>query len=233
MHGHESFTLLSQIPGFGEIPNHVLMAIIVAVALVVCGSIATMLSSKTATVLVPEGKLTFRNFFDILAEKLYAMCESVMGEHEAEKYFPVIATLFVFIFFSNLFGLIPGFLPATDNINTTLATGFFVFLYYNFQGIRANGIGYLKHFFGPVWYLAPLMLVIEIMAHVFRPISLALRLRGNIQGDHVVLSVMSSLVPYGVPVIFLGLGLFVAIVQAYVFCLLTMVYISLSTAHDH
>ena len=94
-------------------------------------------------------------------------------------------------------------------------------------------MGYLKHFLGPVLWLAPLLLVIEIATHVFRPISLALRLRGNIMGDHVVLGVFSNLVPYLLPVIFYGLGVFVAFVQAFVFCLMTMVYISLSTAHDH
>lgn len=233
MHEHEAFTLLKLIPGLEHVPNHVAMAILVAIGLVIAGGIATLLLKKMGDATIPEGKLTFRNFFDILAEKLYQLCVDVMGEHEAEKYFPVIATLFIFILFSNLFGLIPGFLPSTDNINTTLAAGAFVFLYYNWQGFRSHGIGYVKHFFGPVWYLAPLMLIIEIMGHVFRPISLALRLRGNIQGDHVVLGVMTSLVPYFLPIIFLVLGLFVAVVQAFVFSLLTMVYISLSTAHDH
>ncbi|HRK01971.1 MAG TPA: F0F1 ATP synthase subunit A [Oligoflexia bacterium] len=234
MHGEHSFTWISLIPGLEHAPNHVVMTVIVAILAVVMGGIATMqLNAAGGAIIVPESKLTFRNFFDLVAEKLYGFCETTLGEHEAKTYFPVIGTLFIFIFFSNLFGLIPGFLPSTDNINTTLAVGLFVFIFYNIQGFKANGVGYLKHFLGPVWYLAPLMLVIEIVSHVFRPLSLALRLRGNIQGDHVVLGVMSSLVPYLVPVIFMLLGLFVAFVQAFVFCLLTMVYISLSTAHDH
>jgi F-type H+-transporting ATPase subunit a len=118
-------------------------------------------------------------------------------------------------------------------MNTTLALGIFVFLYYNYVGLRANGIGYLKHFLGPMLWLAPLMLIIELASHIFRPLSLALRLRGNIMGDHVVLSVFSGLVPYLLPVIFYGIGVFVAFIQAFVFVLMTMVYISLSTAHDH
>jgi F-type H+-transporting ATPase subunit a len=118
-------------------------------------------------------------------------------------------------------------------MNTTLALGVFVFLYYNFAGLRAHGLSYLKHFLGPVLWLSPLLLFIELASHLFRPLSLALRLRGNIQGDHVVLSVFSGLVPYLLPVVFYGLGLFVAFLQAFVFCLMTMVYISLSTAKEH
>lgn len=232
MHEHEHFTVLSLIPGLEHAPFHVITAVFVAVVLIVGGAIATLISKKK-DVTVPESKLTFRNFFDLIAEKLYGLCESVMGEHATEVYFPVVATLFLFIFFSNFLGLIPGILPPTDNINVTMAAGVFVFLYYNYRGFRENGFGYLKHFFGPVWYLAPLMFVIEVVSHIFRPVSLALRLRGNMMGDHAVLGVFLSLTPYGIPVIFYGLGLFVSFVQAFVFCLLTMVYINLSTAHDH
>ncbi len=233
MHEHEPFTWLSKIPGLEHAPNHLVTAVLVAALLVVCGVAATALAKAAGDTTIPEGHLSFRNFFEIVAEKLYGLCGTVMGEHAAEAYFPVIGTLFMFIFTCNLIGLIPGFLPPTDNINVTLAAGLFVFIYYNFHGIKANGIGYLKHFLGPVWYLAPLMLVIELVSHVFRPISLALRLRGNMMGDHAVLGVFLSLVPYVVPVIFYALGVFVAVVQAFVFCLLTMVYINLSTAHDH
>jgi F-type H+-transporting ATPase subunit a len=235
MHGeHEAFTLLSLVPGLEHYPNHVVMSVVVGVLLVVMGAVATLkLKAAGDTALIPDGTLTFRNFFELIAEQLFALCESVMGEHEAEEYFPVIATLFVFIFTCNFVGLIPGFLPPTDNINVTLAAGLFVFFYYNYQGFRKNGISYIKHFFGPVWYLAPLMLIIELVSHVFRPLSLALRLRGNMMGDHAVLGVFLGLVPYGIPVIFYALGVFVAFVQAFVFCLLTMVYINLSIAHDH
>lgn len=234
MHEHEPFTLISKVPGLEHIPNHLVTAILVAVILVVSGLVATALMKSAGDTVIPDSKLTFRNFFEIVAEKIYGLCENVMGEHAAEEYFPVIGTLFIFIFSCNVIGLIPGFLPPTDNVNVTLAAGAFVFFYYNWRGLRANGIGYLKHFFGPVWYLAPLMFIIELVSHFFRPISLALRLRGNMMGDHTVLSVFLGLTPYyGVPVIFYGLGLFVSFIQAFVFCLLTMVYINLSTAHDH
>ena len=237
MHEGHGFNWLQLIPGLEEAPNHVVMSVLIAVILIVTTFVArgqlmrSMRSSEGG--LVPEPTLTYRNFFEIVAEGLFKLTENVIGHHDAPTYFPVIGCLFVFIFTSNLIGLIPGFLPPTDNLNTTLALGLFVFAYYNFAGLRANGIGYLKHFLGPVLWLAPLMLVIEIASHVFRPLSLALRLRGNIMGDHVVLGVFSSLVPYLLPVIFYGLGVFVAFIQAFVFCLMTMVYISLSTAHDH
>jgi len=233
--GH--FSWLAMIPGMEHTPHHVPMTILVAVLLVATMAIARLQLTRAAAspggAIIPPEKLTYRNFFEILAESLYGLTESVLGKHDAPIYFPIVGTLFCFIFTANLVGLIPGVLPPTDNLNTTLALGSFVFLYYNFAGIRANGLGYLKHFFGPLIWLAPLFLVIEIVSHVFRPISLALRLRGNIMGDHIVLGVFSSLVPYILPVVFYGIGMFVAFIQAFVFCLMTMVYISLSTAHDH
>jgi len=231
------FTWLSLVPGLDHAPNHVVTAIGVVVALTALTAAASMQLSRRMkdmdSALVPEPKLNFRNFFEILAEKLYGLTEQTLGEHNAPKYFPLIGTLFVFIFTSNILGLIPGFLPPTDNLNTTLAISAFVFLYYNFKGLQANGLGYLKHFMGPVWWLAPLMFAIELISHLIRPISLAFRLRWNITGDHIVMGVFSDLVPLLVPIIFLGLGLFVSLIQAFVFCMMTMVYISLATAHDH
>jgi F-type H+-transporting ATPase subunit a len=235
MHESHHFSWLA-LAGVGEESNHVVMSIIIGAILIVTTFIASAQVKrvmKTENGLIPDAKITYKNFFEIIAEKLYALTESVIGHHDAPLYFPVIGSLFVFIFACNIIGLIPGFLPPTDNMNTTFALGVFVFLYYNFVGLRANGIGYLKHFLGPMLWLAPLMVIIELASHIFRPLSLALRLRGNIMGDHVVLSVFSGLVPYLLPVIFYGIGVFVAFIQAFVFVLMTMVYISLSTAHDH
>lgn len=243
MHEQESFNWIQLIPGIEHAPNHVVHAILIAGLMLITMAFARLSLSratkKESGAIVPAPTLTYRNFFEILAEKLYGLCEQVMGAHDAKEYFPFVGTLFCFIFFSNLIGAIPGFTPPTENLNTTLALGAFVFLYYNVHGIRAQGVGgHIKHFFGPTWswslcWLAPLMFAIEIVSHLFRPLSLGLRLRGNIMGDHVVHGVFSALVPIGLPVIFLGLGVFVAFIQAFVFSLMTMVYISLSTAHDH
>lgn len=233
--GHPFYWLdLLNVP---EETGHVVMALVVAGLLVITTAIARTQLVRQMTAaeggLVPDDHWSFKNFFEIIAESLYKLTESVIGHHEAPTYFPIIGTLFLFIFASNLVGLIPGFLPPTENFNTTLGLGIFVFLYYNYAGLRAHGISYLKQFMGPVLWLAPLMFIIEVASHIFRPLSLALRLRGNIMGDHVVLGVFSGLVPYLLPVIFYGLGVFVAFIQAFVFCLMTMVYISLSISHDH
>jgi F-type H+-transporting ATPase subunit a len=226
-----------EMAGVPEMYNHVVMSAFVAVVLVVTTVIARGQLVRTMGLaegsLVPEKNWTFKNFFEIIAESLFKLTESVIGHHDAPTYFPLIGTLFVFIFTSNLLGLIPGILPPTENMNTTLAFGLFVFIYYNYAGLRAHGFSYVKQFIGPLWWLAWLIFPIEVVSHVFRPISLALRLRGNIMGDHIVLSVFSGLVPYLLPVIFYGLGVFVAFIQAFVFCLMTMVYISLSISHDH
>jgi F-type H+-transporting ATPase subunit a len=237
MHEEHGFNLLAHLPGFQELPNHVGMTVLVGLILLSTTLVARsqlIRSMKTEEGgLIPEPTLTFRNFFEIVAESLFKLTESVIGQEEAATYFPIIGMLFVFIFTSNLLGLIPAFQPSTDNMNTTLALGAFVFIYYNYAGFRSHGAAYFKHFLGPVMWLAPLMLVIELASHIFRPVSLALRLRGNILGDHIVLGVFSGLVPYFLPVVFYGLGVFVAFIQAFVFCLMTMVYISLSTSHDH
>ena len=238
-HSEHGFNWLSFIFSNDEIHHygHVYMTIAVMV-LILIGAILARLQLNSAIKredagMIPDSKLTFRNFFEILAEKLYALAESVMGKHNAKLYFPIVGVLFVYIFTSNIIGMIPGLLPPTDNLNTTFALGAFVFIYYNYVGIRTSGLAYFKHFLGPVLWLSPLILVVEIASHIFRPISLGLRLRGNIMGDHVVLGIFNDLTPYLVPAVFYGIGLFVCLVQAFVFCLMTMVYISLSATHDH
>lgn len=237
MHEEHGFNLLHYLPIFRDLPIHIGMTILVGLLLVGTTLVArnhlTKVMKTPSGGLVPDASLTYKNFFEVIAESLFKLTENVIGQKDAPLYFPVIGTLFLFIVTCNLIGLIPFFSPPTDNLNTTLALGAFVFVYYNFAGFRAHGIAYLKQFLGPILWLAPLMLVIELASHIFRPISLALRLRGNIMGDHIVLGVFSGLVPYLLPVIFYGLGVFVAFVQAFVFCLMTMVYISLSTSHDH
>jgi F-type H+-transporting ATPase subunit a len=237
MHGEHGFNFVEHLPVIGHWPNHVVMSILISVVLVLLTWVARVQLGRVRKTpgggLVPDSKLTFRNFFELVAESLYNMTESVLGRHDAEKYFPVIGSLFVFIFVSNLAGLIPGFLPPTDNLNVTLALGIVVFFYFMALGFKEHGIAYLKHFVGPVWWLFFLMIPIEIISTLIRPVSLAFRLRGNISGDHMVLALFSNMTPVLVPVIFYGLGLFVSFVQAFVFCLLTMVYVQLATAHDH
>ncbi len=215
-----------------HLPNHVVTFAIVAILLCVAGVSYRISTRKLSCMVVPGETTSLRNIIEALGEFLYGLCKSVLGEKDAQKHYTTIGSIFILIFFSNLIGLIPGFLPPTDNINTTLALGAFVFLYYNYHGIRTQGVvGHIKHFLGPVWYLAFLIFPIELISHAVRPVSLALRLRGNMFGDHLVLGIFSDLVPWIVPIPFMVLGLFVCFIQAFVFTLLTMVYISLATAH--
>ncbi len=234
--GH-GFNWIASTPGLASLPNHTVMSSFVVLLLLVTtwvarGQLMQAMSSAEGSI-IPDRKMTFKNFFEIIAESLYGLTQAILGEKEAPKYFHVVGCLFLYIFVSNLLGLIPGILPPTDNLNTTFALGLFVFIYYNYLGFKEHGIGYLKTFMGPVLLLAPLIFAIELVSHLVRPLSLALRLRGNIVGDHLVLSIFHELIPQLVPVIFYGVGLFICFIQAFVFCLLTMVYISLSTSHDH
>jgi len=181
---------------------------------------------------VPDEKFNLRNFVELMAGLILGLGTEIMGEKNAKKFFPVLASIFLFIFFNNVIGLIPGFLPPTDNINTTLACGAFIFVYYNIMGFKEHGVSYVKHFLGPVLWLAPLMLPIELISNAVRPLSLGLRLFGNMTGDHLVLGIFSKLVPIGVPIPFMALGLFVSFFQAFIFVILSMIYLTLALSHD-
>jgi F-type H+-transporting ATPase subunit a len=229
------FTFLGQLEHVLNVPQHVLTFVMVGVVFLLIGILYRSKVSNIKNTAVPDKGITFRNVFEAIGQFVYNLARNIMGEEQAKRYYTVIVLLFSFIFINNIVGLIPGFLPPTDNFNTTLALGMFVFLYYNYQGIKEQGlIGHIKHFMGPVWYLAILIFPIELISHSVRPLSLGLRLKGNMEGDHLVLSIFSGLVPYIVPIPFYVIGLFVCFMQAFVFTLLTMVYISLATAHhDH
>jgi len=153
--------------------------------------------------------------------------------HQARFFFISILGIFVFILFLNLLGIVPGFSPPTGSLSTTFAFGVIIFLMYNYYGFKEHGISYLKHFAGPVLFLAPLMVVIELISHLVRPVSLSLRLFMNITGDHMVLSVFTNLTHILLPAIFVGLGIFVSFLQAFIFTVLSAIYIALAEAHDH
>lgn len=232
---HEShFNWFSYVPGLAGLPSHVAGAILVSLILAVFALAARLVLARQKDYLIPPARLSFLNFSDIVAENLYKMTQSVLGR-DAPTYFPVVGGIFLYILLSNLIGLFPGMEPPSANINTNLACGAFVFFYYNYQGLKHGGLHYLKHFFGPVWYLAWLLLPIEIISHTVRPFTLALRLKGNMVGDHTVLSVFTGLAPKGLvlPIPFYFLGLMVCVIQAYIFVMLTMVYVSLAKESDH
>jgi F-type H+-transporting ATPase subunit a len=182
--------------------------------------------------LVPPPKLGMRNLFEVLADTVLGLMAGVMGEKAAKRYLPLVGTLFMFILFSNLLGLIPGFLPPTDTLKTNLALSGTVFLLSHAFGVREHGLKYFKHFLGPIWWLIPLMLPIELISHIARPVSLSMRLLGNIVGDHKLVLVFFGILPFVLPVPFMLMGVLVCVVQAVVFSLLTTVYISQAVAHE-
>jgi len=181
--------------------------------------------------IVPDDGLSVRNGFEILTQMLAGLAEQNMGPHW-RRYFPFIATLFFFILISNLLGLIPGLGGATTSPNVTWAWALISFAVHQYVGIKENGFGYIQHFIGPVWWLAPLYAPIELLSHLSRVFTLAVRLLANMSADHIVVGVWLALVPVVVPALFMGLGVLVAFLQAYVFAMLSMIYIGLAVAHD-
>jgi F-type H+-transporting ATPase subunit a len=149
-----------------------------------------------------------------------------MGREHAKKYLPLVATIGLFVFIANVIGIIPGFEAPSANLNMTLALALAVFVYYNYEGIRINGVvNYFKHFMGPVWWLAWLMFPVEIVSHISRIISLSFRLFGNIKGDDMFLAVILMLAPWILPLIPFALLTFGAFLQAFIFMMLTYVYL--------
>ncbi|MCA9519674.1 MAG: F0F1 ATP synthase subunit A [Myxococcales bacterium] len=216
---------------------HVFMtALVVFLIMLLVGSSRSRLTDPEKA-LIPEKKLTAYNFLEMMMEAVIEMMTQIMPEKVARKAFPLIGTLALFIFFGNVLGAIPGLLPATDNFNTTFACGIVVFVMYHYWGIQEHGAGpYLKHFLGPItaWYGLPLMILmfcIEIISHTVRPFSLGIRLMGNMFGDHQVLGQFLNFHLPLVPLPVMLLGLLVVVVQTLVFCLLSMVYIGMATAH--
>lgn len=220
------------IPGVGHEHTHVATLAIGCVGMIAVALVGRAALGSGDKAYEPAGKFSIKGFFEVLTEFIVSLVDMVIGE-EGRKFVPMFASIFFFVLFNNFIGLLPGMTPATDNINTTLAVGAFTFIAYNFYGVKEHGLPYLKHFLGPVLFLAPLMVIIEIISHLVRPFSLGLRLQGNMMGDHTVLGIFLDLVPWGVPVIFYGLGTFVCFMQAFVFTMMSMIYVSMAIAHDH
>lgn len=178
---------------------------------------------------IPSG---LQNFMEVVVGGIENMIVETMGEH-GRPFFPLIATLAIFVLVSNLIGLIPGFFPPTANINTTAACAIIVFISTHVVGIKHHGLHYLKHFMGPIAWLAPVMFFIEVIGHLSRPVSLTLRLFGNMNGHELVLMIFFGLAPFLVPLPMMLMGVLVSFIQAFVFMLLAMIYIqgSLEEAH--
>jgi len=188
--------------------------------------------------LVPDSGFSLRNVLELLVEMLKGLAEQNMGPHW-RKYFPIIGTIFFFILISNLMGLVPGLAGSTSTADTTWAWATISFVVHQYVGIKEHGFGYINHFLGPrfgkhhipllFWIYGP----IEMVSHISRAFTLAVRLLANMFADHTVVAVWISLVPVVVPAMFMGLGLIVAFLQAFVFALLTMIYIRLALDEPH
>ena len=194
---------------------------------VILSALIVFFLAKSATLslqIVPKG---LQNVMEAYLQGVIAMGTDVIGKKLAKKYLPLVATLGLFIFVSNLMEIIPGFEPPSGNINMTLTLAIIVFLYYNYEGIKKNGvIHYFAHFMGPVPILAPLMFPIEIVSHLSRIISLSFRLFGNIKGDDLFVAVLLMLAPWVAPLPGFALMSFSAILQTFIFMILTYVYLA-------
>jgi F-type H+-transporting ATPase subunit a len=174
-----------------------------------------------------------QNLFEIIVSGIEDFMVDVTGE-EGRWFFPIVATIFLYVFIGNLIGLVPGFFPPTASINTPLSCALVVFIITHFIGIKYHGAGYIKHFLGPVWWMVPIILPIEIIGHLARVLSLTFRLFGNMMGHELVLGILFMLAgAFLAPLPIMALGIFVALVQAFVFFLLSVMYFSSSMEHAH
>lgn len=188
--------------------------------------------AKVDEAIVPDESLTLRTFVEVFLDYFYNLAKDVMDAKRAKKYFPLIATSACFVFVANVMALLPGFPIATTSLSITLGTALVVFILFNLWGLKENGLGYVKHLAGPVWYLAPLVFPIELISLLVRPITLALRLMLNMSVDHLLLSIFMGFLTVLVPLPVMILGCIVVLVQTLVFTLLTCIYIGLATEHE-
>jgi F-type H+-transporting ATPase subunit a len=227
---HEEFMWLDFIVDPSKVPHYVSYAFLAAFIL-----IAIALMIRGAMALVPRGT---QNVVEVLAGLTLKLTTDTMGEHWGPKFFPLVGTIFLYIMVSNFMGLIPGFTSPTGNLNMTASMALPVFMATHFYGMKLHGFGYIKHFLGPIRSLSaiPLMILIfpiELISHAARPLTLAVRLFGNMTAKHQLLGVAAVLVPALIPVLILALGVLVSFVQAYVFALLTSLYLAGAVEEAH
>jgi F-type H+-transporting ATPase subunit a len=232
------------------IGEHTFFALIAALLLLLFAFKARAALVAVTDPVVPAPGLGVRNIAELGLQLVVSQSDSIIGK-QGRKYVPFFATFFFFILLSNLMGLLPGFAPPTGNLNTTLGLALVSFVGYNVIGAREQGMDYLKHFVGPMTSLPgksivakmaflPVLLIsvmfffiLEAFSHGFRPVSLSLRLFGNMMGDHQVIEAFIALTKLVVPVAFYIMGTLVSVIQAFVFTLLSMIYVALAISHGH
>ena len=227
-HPYLIFVKLFEMVGLGHFAHaypHVIYTWVVMIILILLGALATkgisMIPSKA------------QNFFEILLSGMEEFMVDITGE-EGRWLFPIIATVFIYVAFCNLIGLVPGFLPPSANLNTTLSCALTVVVFTHIIGIKYHGAKYIKHFLGPVWWMSPLIFIIEIIGHLARILCLSFRLFGNMMGHEIVLAILFGLAgAFFAPLPIMALGIFVALVQAFVFFLLSVIYFTGAMEHAH
>jgi len=247
-----SFTWFNLMPAGLQhsIGDHTFFAIVSGLLLILFAVAARGALAKAPDPVVPASDLGSRNIAELLVQMVVALSDQIIGK-AGRKYVPFFGAFFFFILLSNLLGLVPGFVPPTGNLNTTLGLALCSFVGYNVIGVREQGVSYFKHFIGPMTTLPgerfltklaflPLLLlsggfflILELFSHLFRPVSLSLRLFGNMMGDHEVIGAFIGLTKLVVPVAFYAMGTLVCVIQAFVFTLLSMIYVALAISHGH
>jgi F-type H+-transporting ATPase subunit a len=241
--GHQSF-----IDGVPYGMEHVFNGLFVILFILVLAFVVRGKLVDVKAALIPDPKMSARNVVELITEAALGLMKDMMSPKDARYFLPLIGTSAFFILFSNLIGFVPGFAPPTTTLNTTIACASVIFITTHIYGFRAQGPKYILHFFGPVipskttpFYAIPFILIlmllmfgIEIISHIARPLSLSVRLMGNMFADHTVVGIFTILVPVLpviVPIPSMLLGVLVCVVQTLVFCLLSVIYISLAIAH--
>jgi F-type H+-transporting ATPase subunit a len=232
------------------VPMHTFFAVVTAVLLILFAIKARSSLARTEDAVVPPEGLSARNIAELLVQLVVSQSDAIIGK-PGRKYVPFFASFFFFILLGNLTGLLPGFSAPTASLNTTAGLALMSFVGYNVIGVREQRMNYLKHFVGPMTNLpaktivgklafVPVLLVsagfffiLELFSHVFRPVSLSLRLFGNMMGDHQVIEAFTALTKLLVPVAFYAMGTLVSVIQAFVFTLLSMIYVALAISHGH
>ncbi len=218
--------LWHRLGGRAEVPDHLVMSFFV-VTLLLAIFIPVGLSLRE------EAPSRFQVFLEQLVGGLRGMIEAQVGHGAGDRYLALIGAFTLFIFTSNVMGLFFFLNPPTANVNVTFGLAGISFVLYNAIGIKKHGVSYIKHFLGPIWWLTPLFFVIELISHAARWLSLGLRLFGNMTGEHMVSGVFNRLVPLLAPLPIMALGLFAAVIQTFIFIMLTTVYIAGAEAEEH
>jgi F-type H+-transporting ATPase subunit a len=219
--------------GGGKIPEVLLGTWIVMGILLVFGFLAGNAIKRASDPVIPDEGVSLRSIGEAIVGTLDGFVHSVIEQHGYRTMVPFFGSIFMFILVANFFGLIPGMEPPTSDTDLTFALGAICFIFYIVQGFRSHGVWYLRSFLGPVLFLAPLMLPIELADNMFRPFSLGVRLYANMFADHTVLGIFTGLTYVIAPLAFYTLGAIVCIIQAIIFMVLAMSYVKLAASHEH